>query len=66
MHPLVPACHVGVISALEQPKIIASLETIFSGPRDRWFIAPICSVCHHRFADLNQTDFGHMPDFELL
>ena len=66
MHALVPACHVGSISSFEQEKVTKELGTIFSRPTDRWFIAPICAACHRRFTDLNKTDFGHSPDFEML
>lgn len=66
MQALVPACHVGTISTFEQTKITTELRVIFSLPTDRWFIAPICAVCHRRFTDLNGTDFGHSPDFEML
>lgn len=66
MRSLVPACHVGAISALERPKIVEAFRRIFHGPQDRWFIAPICSSCHQRFVDLNQEGFEHIPDFEML
>ncbi len=66
MRELVPACHVGTISAFEQMKVTTTLGTLFSGSTDRWFIAPICTSCHGRFADLNRTDFGSSPDFEML
>lgn len=66
MQVLVPACHMGTVSAFEQHKIRTQLEGIFSGSTDRWFIAPICTPCHERFADLNKTDLCHVPDFEIV
>ncbi|MFA4954408.1 MAG: hypothetical protein WC641_03795 [Patescibacteria group bacterium] len=66
MRALVPACHSGVISAFERTNIMTRLEMIFSRSTDRWFIAPICSACHRRFDDLNDTELKPEPDFELL
>jgi len=66
MQVLVPTCHVGTISSFEQEKITTELKALFSRSTDRWFIAPICSACHRRFTDINKTDFGHSPDFEVL
>lgn len=66
MRALVPACHVGTITAFEQTKITGELGLIFCQATDQWFIAPICSPCHRRFTDLNKTDFGHVPEFEML
>jgi hypothetical protein len=66
MSELIPACHLGSVSAFEQMKIKARLRELFSGSTDRWFMAPICAACHRRFADMNEMDISREPDFELL
>jgi hypothetical protein len=51
---------------MERLKITTKLREIFHGDQDRLFIAPICSACHRRFAELNQTVFESANDFDML